>query len=88
MRFSAHARPAGPAPIIETAWVEKFSTYFFGFHPSARALSVIYFSIWPIVTASYPVFKVQAPSQSFSCGQILPHISGKEFVSWHKSAAS
>ena len=78
----------GPAPIIETVFFVELSTSFFGFQPSDNALSVIYFQFDRLFTASYPVFNVQAPSHNFSCGQILPHISGKEFVSWHRSAAS
>jgi len=40
----------------------------------------MYFSIAPMLTAPKPSFKVQAPSHSRSCGQILPQTSGKELV--------
>ena len=80
IKFSAQASPAGPAPIMDTCFLPNFSTYRFGFHPILIAVSVICFSICPIVTASKPVFRVHAPSHSLSCGQILPHISGNELV--------
>ena len=74
VRTSAHDSPAGPAPTIAT-----FSDHDLfdksGFHPISKALSVIYFSADPIVTAPNPSFNVQAPSQSLSCGQTLPHTS-------------
>jgi len=34
----------------------------------------------PMLTAPMPLFRVHAPSQSLSCGQTRPHISGNEFV--------
>ena len=41
-----------------------------------------------MVTAPKPSLRVQAPSHSLSCGQTLPHTSGRLFVEWHNSAAS
>ena len=51
-----------------------------GFQPCLNASSVMYFSIAPMLTAPKPSFNVQAPSHKRSCGQILPHTSGKELV--------
>ena len=45
--------------------------------PSAQAVSVMCFSIEPIVTVPWPDCSiVQMPSQSRSCGQMRPQISG------------
>ena len=59
-----------------------------GRQPCLTASSVMYFSMLPIVTAPIPSFNVQAPSQSRSCGQTRPQISGNEFVWCDSSAAS
>ncbi len=48
--------------------------------PSAKAVSVMYFSTEPIVTDSKPFSMTQLPSHSRSCGQIRPQISGKLLV--------
>src|SRR3546814_16768254 len=45
--------------------------------PSAQAVSVIYFSTLPIVTAPWPENSIkQLPSHRRSCGQMRPQISG------------
>ena len=45
--------------------------------PSAQAVSVIYFSTLPIVTAPWPENSMtQLPSHRRSCGQMRPQISG------------
>jgi hypothetical protein len=59
-----------------------------GRQPCATASSVMYFSMLPIVTASMPLLSVQSPSQSRSCGQMRPQISGSELVWCDSSAAS
>jgi len=59
-----------------------------GRQPMAKAVSVMYFSTLPIVTAPKPSLRVQAPSHKRSWGQTLPHTSGSVLVSWHNSAAS
>ena len=48
--------------------------------PSAHAVSVMYFSIEPMVTASNPFSITQLPSHRRSCGQMRPQISGKLLV--------
>ena len=80
VRTSAHESPAGPAPTIATFLPDHDLFDKSGFHPISKALSVIYFSIDPIVTAPNPSFSVHAPSQSLSWGQTLPHTSGRLFV--------
>ncbi len=51
--------------------------------PRSQAVSVMYFSIAPIVTVPWPACSMtQFPSQSRSCGQIRPQISGKVLVDW------
>ena len=65
-RTSAHARPAGPAPIIPTLNFVGTTFDRSGFHPCFKASSVIYFSILPIVTAPNPSLRVQAPSHKRS----------------------
>ena len=79
-KISAHARPAGPAPMIATR-LSVFTTLLMsGRQPMVRAVSVMYFSTEPMVTAPKPSFKVQAPSHRRSCGQTRPHTSGSELV--------
>ena len=51
-----------------------------GRQPMAKAVSVMYFSTEPMVTAPKPSFSVQAPSQRRSCGQTRPQTSGSELV--------
>jgi hypothetical protein len=48
--------------------------------PRSQAVSVMYFSTAPIETDSKPFSMTQLPSQSRSCGQIRPQISGKLLV--------
>ena len=72
--------PAGPAPTIATFFLVHFRLLRSGFQPISNALSVIYFSILPMLTAPKPSLSVQAPSHRRSCGQTLPHISGSELV--------
>ncbi|MNP59973.1 hypothetical protein D3C76_1550160 [compost metagenome] len=51
--------------------------------PSSQAVSVMYFSIAPMVTVPWPDCSMtQFPSQRRSCGQMRPQISGKVLVSW------
>ena len=88
IRISAHPSPAGPAPTIATRWALLGRSFCDGFQPWARASSVIYFSMAPMVTAPNPSLRVHAPSHSLSCGQILPQISGRELVRCDSSAAS
>ena len=59
-----------------------------GRQPCSKAVSLMYFSIEPIVTAPKPSFKVHAPSHKRSCGQTRPQISGRLFVLCESSAAS
>ena len=50
-------------------------------HPLSHAVSVIYFSIDPIVTVPCPDCSMtQFPSHNLSCGHILPQISGMLLV--------
>ena len=54
--------------------------------PSSQAVSVMYFSTEPMVTVPCPDCSMtQLPSQSRSCGQIRPQISGKVLVAWLSS---
>ena len=49
--------------------------------PFSQAVSVMYFSIEPMVTVPWPACSMtQLPSQSRSCGQMRPQISGKLLV--------
>ena len=79
-RISAQPRPAGPAPIIATFLLVHFTCDISGRQPKAKAVSLMYFSALPIVTAPKPSFKVHAPSHKRSCGQTRPHTSGKVLV--------
>ena len=45
-----------------------------GRQPIASAVSVMYFSEFPIVTAPKPSFSVQAPSHRRSCGQTVRNL--------------
>ena len=54
--------------------------------PSSQAVSVMYFSTAPMVTVPWPDCSMtQLPSQSRSCGQMRPQISGKVLVAWLSS---
>ena len=86
-KISAQPRPAGPAPMIATFLSVHTTSDISGRQPKAKAVSLIYFSTLPIVTAPKPSLRVQAPSQSRSCGQTRPQTSGKVLVRWHSSAA-
>ena len=86
-KISAQPRPAGPAPMIATFLSVQTTSDISGRQPSANAVSLIYFSTLPMVTAPKPSFNVQAPSHKRSCGQTRPHTSGKVLVRWHNSAA-
>ncbi|CAI8226210.1 MAG: Uncharacterised protein [Marinobacterium sp. xm-d-530] len=87
-RMSAQPRPAGPAPIIATFLSVQLTLDISGRQPMAKAVSVMYFSTEPMVTAPNSSFSVQAPSHRRSCGQTRPHTSGSEFVWCDKVAAS
>ena len=51
--------------------------------PSSQAVSVMNFSIAPMVTVPWPACSMtQLPSHSRSCGQMRPQISGKLLVCW------
>ncbi|MNR68943.1 hypothetical protein D3C85_1938390 [compost metagenome] len=54
----------------------------------AKAVSVMYFSTEPMVTAPKPSLRVQAPSHRRSCGQTRPQTSGKVLVWCDNSAAA
>ncbi|MNX96769.1 hypothetical protein D3C86_1291070 [compost metagenome] len=87
-RTSAQARPAGPAPMTATRLPVFTTLERSGRQPISNALSVMYFSMLPMVTAPNLSFRVQAPSQSLSCGQTRPHTSGRLLVWWESSTAS
>ncbi|SSQ40391.1 Uncharacterised protein [Acinetobacter baumannii] len=79
-KISAQPSPAGPAPMIATFLPVHFTWDMSGRQPKAKAVSLIYFSAFPMVTAPNPSFKVQAPSHKRSCGHTRPHTSGKVLV--------
>ena len=79
-KMSAQPKPAGPAPIIATFLFVHFTLDISGRQPKANAVSLIYFSALPIVTAPKPSLRVQAPSHKRSCGQTRPQTSGKVLV--------
>ena len=67
----------GPAPMMATFLPVGLTLDMSGRQPMAKAVSAMYFSTEPIVTAPKPSFRVQAPSQRRSCGQTRPHTSGR-----------
>ena len=77
---SAQPKPAGPAPIMATFLPVGTTLDKSGRQPIAMAVSLMYFSAEPIVTAPKPSLSVQAPSHRRSCGHTRPHTSGKVFV--------
>ena len=79
-KISAQPKPAGPAPIIATFLSVHFTCDISGRQPKAKAVSLMYFSALPMVTAPKPSFKVHAPSHKRSCGQTRPQTSGKVLV--------
>ena len=79
-KISAQPKPAGPAPIMATFLLVHFTDDISGRQPKAKAVSLIYFSALPMVTAPKPSFRVQAPSHKRSCGHTRPHTSGKVLV--------
>ena len=79
-RISAQPSPAGPAPMIATFLLVHCTLDISGRQPKAKAVSLIYFSAFPIVTAPKPSFRVHAPSHRRSCGQTRPQTSGKVLV--------
>src|SRR5450830_1012862 len=58
---SAQPRPAGPAPMIATRLPVGLTLDMSGRQPMANAVSVMYFSTEPMVTAPKPSLRVQAP---------------------------
>ncbi len=72
--------PAGPAPMMPTLWGSSRSGVGGVIQPRSQAVSVMYFSTAPMVTLSKPFSMTQLPSQSRSCGQMRPQISGKVLV--------
>src|SRR5690625_5454775 len=79
-RTTTQPIPAGPAPMTAT-FLSVHSTWdISGFQPIAKAVSVMYFSALPMVTAPKPSLRVQAPSHNRSCGHTRPHTSGRELV--------
>ena len=81
--MSAADRPAGPAPMIATLSGRSTRGWIGFTQPSSNAVSVMYFSMAPIVTVPWPDCSItQEPSQSRSCGQMRPQISGKVLVAW------
>ena len=84
--MSAAASPPGPAPMIPTLSGRSASGRTGCTQPSSQAVSVMYFSTAPMVTVPWPACSMtQLPSQSRSCGQIRPQISGKVLVAWLSS---
>ena len=63
---SAAPKPAGPAPMMATRLPVSTTFDMSGRQPMARAVSVMYFSTLPMVTAPKPSFNVQAPSHKRS----------------------
>src|SRR5690554_2566726 len=61
---SAQPSPAGPAPMMATRLPLGLTWDISGRQPMAKAVSVMYFSTEPMVTAPKPSFRVQAPSQT------------------------
>ena len=51
IKTSAQARPAGPEPTIATLFLVHLLFSKLGFQPNSNALSVIYFSMFPMLTA-------------------------------------
>src|SRR6185437_4729 len=86
-RRSAQASPAGPAPITATVWPVGCTAVMSGRQPVASAVSTMYFSTAPMVTAPNSS-SVQLPSHRRSCGHTRPHTSGNGLVLWHSVAAS
>ena len=80
-KYVAVLIPAGPLPTIATFLPILFFVNT-GFIPFSNAVSLICVSIDPIVIAPCVSLSVQSPSQSTSCGQILPNISGNGDVSF------
>lgn len=85
---SAQPRPAGPAPITATRLPVGTTFDMSGRQPMAKAVSVMYFSTEPMVTAPKPSARVQAPSHRRSCGHTRPQTSGRVLVWWLSSAAA
>ncbi len=85
---SAQPRPAGPAPITATRLPVGLTLDMSGRQPMAKAVSVMYFSTEPMVTAPKPSLRVQAPSQRRSCGHTRPQTSGRVLVWCDSSAAA
>ena len=78
---SAAAKPPGPAPTMPTDCGRSRRGLTGSTQPSSQAVSVMYFSTEPIVTVPWPACSMtQLPSQSRSCGQMRPQISGKLLV--------
>ena len=65
-RMSAAPKPAGPAPMMATRLPVGTTLDMSGFQPMAKAVSVMYFSTLPMVTAPKPSFRVHAPSHKRS----------------------
>jgi hypothetical protein len=81
--MSAAARPPGPAPMMPTLRGRSTTGRIGLTQPSSQAVSVMYFSTAPMVTVPWPDCSMtQLPSQSRSCGQMRPQISGKVLVAW------
>jgi len=83
----AQDRPAGPAPITATRLPVGVTLPMSGRQPVARAVSTMYFSTAPMVTAPNSS-SVQLPSHRRSCGHTRPQTSGSGLVVWHRVAAS
>ena len=76
-----NGHPYAILPIIPTDCFFSDLTFMGLTHLFSHAFSVIYFSIDPIVTVPCPDCSItQLPSQSRSCGHILPQTSGILFV--------
>lgn len=79
--------PAGPAPITATRLPVGCTSLRSGRQPLASAVSTMYFSTAPMVTAPNSS-SVQLPSHRRSCGHTRPQTSGSGLVEWHSAAAS
>ena len=82
----AAANPEGPDPITATDLPVLIVGGSATIHPSLKAVSTIFFSIFSIVTGSSLIPRTQASSQG--AGHNLPVNSGKLFVECNIFAAS
>ena len=73
----------GPAPMMPPLSARSTRGAAGLTQPISQAVSVMYFSIEPMVTVPWPDCSItQFPSHKRSCGQMRPQISGKVLVAW------